>query len=210
MSKHILRRSAIAGLWHRIEQEHKEKLKTVCHENLFRILEDHMIVRDSPRCWIVFQSLAGSARWYDLASLGITLTVLRREHNRVRTSCLCPIVVMYVIARTPCTGSMSARDQRHIKKGRSVPYNVLAGVNMDLLDRVKSSLRISKRLFSNSLLVPIGLLQPTPLCQMARCTLSLAFDVAGMVKLTKNKRSIRVSISSSAKGLASKKSDCSS
>lgn len=41
-----------------------------------------------------------------------------------------------------------------------------ADIYIALLDNVNSSRIISLRLLSNSLLVPTGLLQPTPLCQM--------------------------------------------
>lgn len=95
---------------------------------------------------------------------------------------------MYVIAFTPTTG------------------NMLAVVYMDFDVRVNKSLRISDLLLSNSLLVPTGVLQPTPLCQIAYDTLFFPEAGLGSVKSAKNKRSVSVSMSSSARGLTSSKS----
>lgn len=82
---------------------------------------------------------------------------------------------------------------------------LLAGVYIDLLDNVNNNRRISMRLFSYSLLVPTGLLHPTPLCQIANETL-LPLVVLGKVNSEKNKRSTRVSINSSPSGFVSSKS----
>lgn len=111
------------------------------------------------------------------------LTVLSKEQSTDRTTCFSGQVVMYVIALIPTTG------------------NIFALIYIDLDVKVRSSRKISQRLLSNSLLVPTGVLQPTPLCHIAYETLLL--PVAGIVNPPKNKRSMRVSINSSASGLAS-------
>lgn len=73
---------------------------------------------------------------------------------------------------------------------------------MDLLARVRSRRRISVLLLSNSLVDATGVLQPTPLCQMAYVTLFLPAGTLGRVNSEKKSRSMRVSIISSASGLA--------
>ena len=92
------------------------------------------------------------------------------------------------MALTPCTGSM------------------LDDMYIDLLDSVRSRRSTSHRLLSRSLLLPMEVLQPTPLCQIAYVTLFFAFGRCGMVKPVQNIRSINVSMTSSASGLASSKS----
>ncbi len=66
--------------------------------------------------------------------------------------------------------------------------------------------RISHLLLSNSLLVPTGVLQPTPLCHIAKVTLFFPVGGLGRVKSAKKSRSMRVSMSSSARGFASSNS----
>src|SRR5271169_4312966 len=80
---------------------------------------------------------------------------------------------------------------------------------IDLLVIVNNSRKISHRLLSYSLLEPIEVLHPTPLCHIAYVTLLFAVGSLGIVKLEKKRRSTRVSSNSSARGFTSSKS-CSS
>ena len=77
---------------------------------------------------------------------------------------------------------------------------------IDLLVNVSNNRRISVLLLSNSLLVPMEVLQPTPLDQIEYLTLPFSFWGIGKVKSQKNSRSVKVSISSSASGFASSNS----
>ncbi|KAH8640796.1 hypothetical protein IG631_03737 [Alternaria alternata] len=77
-----------------------------------------------------------------------------------------------------------------------------ADMYMDLLAKVSSRRRISVRLLSNSLVEATGVLQPTPLCHIAYVTLFLPAVTLGRVNSEKKRRSISVSIISSASGLA--------
>ncbi len=78
---------------------------------------------------------------------------------------------------------------------------VRAGIYNDLLASVRRSLKISVRWFSISLVDCMGVTQPTPFCQIAYVTLFFDRSTCGNVKPTKNRRSIRVSMSSSPSGL---------
>jgi hypothetical protein len=115
-------------------------------------------------------------------------TVFRSEQSTDSTTCLSGQVTMYVIAFTPATGSK------------------FGDMYMLRLVKVNSNRNISVRLLSNSLLVPTGVLHPTPLCQIAYVTLLLLFGALGRVKSAKNSMSISVSINSSASGFTSSNS----
>lgn len=127
-------------------------------------------------------------------------TVLRSEQRSDSTTCLSGHVAMYVIALTPFTGRTPELRQHH--HARLVGTNVPADMYMDLLAKVSNSRRISVLLLSNSLVEATGVLQPTPLCHIAYETLFLPAGTLGSVNSEKKRRSIRVSIISSASGLA--------
>lgn len=73
----------------------------------------------------------------------------------------------------------------------------------DLLDRVRSSRNISVLLLSISLLELKDVLHPTPLCHIEYVTFFFDWSLCGNVKPAKNNKSIKLSISSSPRGLAS-------
>jgi hypothetical protein len=171
-----------SSLRDRIDEYNQKKLNAICDEYLLRIFKDHMIIWNRPARWIVFEGLKESVMGMDCPEQ-VLLTVLSKEQRTDRTTCLSGQVAIYVMALTPTTGSMFA----------------LVYIALDV--RVSSNRNISERLLSNSLLVPTGVLQPTPLCHIAYET--LFFPVGGNVKPPKNNKSMRVSISSSASGLAS-------
>lgn len=44
-------------LWDRIEEQNKEELQAVNHQDLLGILPDDMVVRNAPCCRVIFHSL---------------------------------------------------------------------------------------------------------------------------------------------------------
>lgn len=53
VTERVLRRHTVRGLGHRIQYQNQKKLETVCDKELFRILEDNVVVRDPPAVRIV-------------------------------------------------------------------------------------------------------------------------------------------------------------
>lgn len=74
--------------------------------DLFWILVHNMIVRYTPRCWIVFEGLLNIRliRY----QYGSSHTVFNCEQSSERTTCLSGQVARYVMALTPFTGMISA------------------------------------------------------------------------------------------------------
>lgn len=114
--------------------------------------------------------------------------MLSNEHKTDSTTCLSGHVQICVKARIPLCGS------------------TFDDMYMLWLVMVSSRRSISLRLLSNSLVVATDVLQPTPLCQMAYDTFGRPLGCLGRVRSEKNSKSTKVSISSSARGLASSKS----
>lgn len=130
-------------------------------------------------------------RWLVLMLRGIGRfqnTVFKREHKTESTTCLSEQVQIYVRALMPRCG-----------RTPEVMYILWPA-------RVKRSRKISDRLASYSFVVATAVLQPTPLCHIAYETLDCPSGCGGIVKSEKNKRSTRVSISSSASGFTSSNS----
>lgn len=106
----ILRRGPTAIFRDGIKKEHKQKLQTVYDQDLLWVLPNHMVIRDSPRCRVVLdclQTMPLENMTMGRARIETPHTVFNKEHSKVRTTCLSGQVVMYVMAFTPCTGSVA-------------------------------------------------------------------------------------------------------